>query len=231
MKTIVKTFAYLMFALLIFSCQGEPEILFHNLSQLPNGRWLLILGNSTKIIYDFKESNEIEIFQYRRISSSEFDTSYFYGTYEIFSSNILIHSIKHKIPDNPNNSLIFPGDTIIYFHEKQDLILSFSGRSYEQLSGSPGILENGKFYKVIKYSNNTFHHILYTFQNDTMSYYSSLTQSGSIPDSWELESNYRYESTDKYIFPDYNPGTEWISYKFTKDHLFIAHGTRNFTKY
>ena len=186
------------------------------------------------MIYNFLSSNRLEKKTYIQGHPIHKDTTHYFGSYQIPSPNLLYEYIYYHIESDTIVKRVYQSDTLIFEIEEGDLQLSFSGRTYKQLSGKPNQLLGGQFYDVTLIDTvGQYLHEMNHFSNDTVHNYSTINYSSSLPQIWDFYTLYTYTFTDRFIVmtPWRRPGTILRGYKFYKGDLILGYGRVLFKKF
>jgi hypothetical protein len=112
-------------------------------------------------------------------------------------------------------------DTTIYKITNKLLELSFTGRSFKQISGQKRQLSFGSYYDVAP-ARLGYTHDMFYFTSDSIHHYSTLSEVTQMPNQWLSYSEHKYSSSNSYI--DIKHGHEEIrwSYVFYRSDLILA---------
>jgi len=228
MKIIKKATLVICSFLFFLGCQDKNEILDLDTSNNLYGSWIYENtsnpADSNIIIYQFSEQNSLVISYYYFFSGQK-DTLHEYWTFQIPYPEVISIEFDTLISNNPFISYSHSDDTLLYFFEEEALSLFAESRSYRQISGNGGVLENSQFYDCsLDEMSQTYIHRSYSFTKDSLHYYLTINDTLEYPSEWEDHFRYSYAKTDKYLYIEGNNRVMWKGYKFVGSRLFLSIG-------
>ena len=226
-------------SMLIFmaGCHGDIDLTYYGSKDHIYGKWIHEYttnpSDGSMILYNFSSLNNLEKRIYIKGHPVHDDTTLYFGSYQIPSSNLLYEYINYKIENDTTLKVVNQSDTIIFEIEGENLHLGFSGRTYKQLSGKPNQILGGQFYNVILVDTiGIYLHEMNHFLDDTVHIYSSINYSSNRPKIWDFHTKYHYTFTDRFILmTSRRPGLLWRGYTFYMGDLILGFGRASFKKY